>query len=83
MTKHDYVSMKREIRRLEAADPSPNPSSSAAVKLYTLKAAAMAYEEGLYPEDDVPRWASMWASIRERAGRIRPSRTRHGSHTHH
>lgn len=52
MTDHDYVSMKREIRRLEAANPSPHHSSSAAVKLYTLKAAAMAYEQGLYPEDD-------------------------------
>lgn len=53
MTNHDYVSMKREIRRLEASDPVPHYSSNAAVKLYTLKAAAIAYEQGLYPEDDV------------------------------
>lgn len=52
MTEHDYVSMKREIRRLEAGDPVPHHSSSAAVKLYTLKAAALAYEQGLYPDDD-------------------------------
>ncbi|MGC2857776.1 hypothetical protein ACM64Y_20075 [Novispirillum sp. DQ9] len=52
MTDYDYVSMKREIRRLEAADPVPHHSSTAAVKLYTLKAAALAYEQGLYPDDD-------------------------------
>lgn len=54
MTQYEYVSMKREIRRLEAADPSPSPSSKSAVKLYTLKAAAMAYEQGLFPDEDDP-----------------------------
>jgi hypothetical protein len=52
MTDHDYVSMKREIRRLEASDPVPHHTVNAAVKLYTLKAAAIAYEQGLYPDDD-------------------------------
>lgn len=58
MTDRDYVSMKREILRLEATNPVPHHSSNAAVKLYTLKAAAMAYEQGLYPEDDGGRRAT-------------------------
>jgi len=52
MTDTDYVRLKTEIRRLEAADPSPHHTSGEAVKLYTLKAALIAYEHGLYPETE-------------------------------
>lgn len=59
MTQRDYMSMKREIRRLEAADPAPHHTSNVAVKLYTLKAAALAYEQGLFPfEDPAPPGAT-------------------------
>lgn len=55
MTDVDYINLRKEIRRLEAADPSPHHASTEAVMLYTLKAAALAYEQGLYPEaEDVP-----------------------------
>lgn len=49
MTDTEYTRLKSEIRRLEAADPSPHYTSGEAVKLYTLKAAVLAYEQGVYP----------------------------------
>lgn len=54
MTDTEYTRLKTEIRRLEAADPSPHYTSGTAVKLYTLKAAAMAYEQGVYPASESP-----------------------------
>lgn len=52
MTDLQYWSLKRQIRRLEDIDPDPRADSHDAVLLYTLKAAAMAYEAGVYPASE-------------------------------
>jgi hypothetical protein len=59
MTDMEYTRLKSEIRRLEAGDPSPHHSSAAAVKLYTLKTAALAYEQGVFPATEALPVAAM------------------------